>query len=1216
MMSRLQMIMLAISLVGALGAQAQTCSTYRYTPPNPDYRHSTQPWDQLPGTLAAPQTVWADPSVYGRLNLLVISPTWAARDTVELCQRIAADPTAIMTNSYTEWGEKERGYYTVPTEQLQQVAKQRLNPRYRYQAVLIGKVAWNAIPTETQQAILTQVKNGAGLVYINPDRKDATLQTLISDGQDTSLAAQVADAIPLEALAFNKDLDVSPGSPYAGLPPRHIGPLEITAARYGTGRVVFVQYADDEPVIQPWHYYALDKTALTPSVPVDNMLYDYYYAILGKVLFYAAKQDIAVTVRAKQPMVRLPRTALPAKPVTFSLTTANTEARAFIAYHEVRDQQGRVIAHGAQDVALSTTPTLLSPALPKLSRGLYMVDLWIKREGKTANWASAAVEVQDTIYLGEVHAEKEYFARTDAISGTVQLKAPLPAGLTAVVELWDSYGRLEQRVPLAAGATTFAFRPLAHPLSRTYALRAKVLEAGQVIDQSERWVGLPDNRVDDFAFMMWAGAKDTRFSQVLMHQMKQWGVTGYYDVTATWSPTPVYRRSADLLARNNLLATPYCYGAWAFRIAEQPEARSGYGKYQDTLDSYTGKIYPPKVESYRRYGVLAYSICEENYIARDVESDWTNPEAQRDFRRFLRERYGDVQKLNAVWGTVFTTFDDIAPITLLDAKTTGQYARWYAQELHKIERFNGLHEAVAGKIQQLDPGARVSLDCIEGMDFDWPRMMKSIQAGIQYPGQELRRGSEDIYGDFFGAYVNQMGENVMRATPWRNLFEGARQIGWWPSTSSGLGGASAITPELSEPTLHMRQASEEIREIQQGVGKLLMSSQLHQDPVLLLWSNASYFAGILHPTDTSWVASRHGFANLLRRIGITSRVVDSAYLEQSLEYNAQHRVLVLPCAQALSRREVEKIRAFIQQGGLVIADAVPGLFDEHLRPYGVTAGGGTMTEATCDTCKGKGRVDHGVTVATCTTCGGTGKVLTGGNMTFTNALQNVFDFSNKSVKRVGNGYTFFLHGFPGNKDEWSALRKVLAEYGKVPNMVLLTDLTGSLRLDVRGYRFNNGPGMFLGLLPDEAIADPPGGEVCIQLGRKYHGYDVRRRQYLGYGDAATVGVTPPHAGLLAFLPARIEGLSITLDKTAYKPGEVVKASGSLAPAALRDCQLVARIEVFKDRQLVECYTKNISYRQQFTRPLPLALNAERGTYTVKVTEVITGMTETRTFTVK
>jgi hypothetical protein len=32
--------------------------------------------------------------------------------------------------------------------------------------------------------------------------------------------------------------------------------------------------------------------------------------------------------------------------------------------------------------------------------------------------------------------------------------------------------------------------------------------------------------------------------------------------------------------------------------------------------------------------------------------------------------------------------------------------------------------------------------------------------------------------------------------------------------------------------------------------------------------------------------------------------------------------------------------------------------------------------------------------------------------------------------------------------------------------------------------------------------------------------------------------------------------------------------------------------------------------------LPLALNAEKGVYTVQVTEVVTGMTETVTFTVK
>ena len=92
----------------------------------------------------------------------------------------------------------------------------------------------------------------------------------------------------------------------------------------------------------------------------------------------------------------------------------------------------------------------------------------------------------------------------DAIGGTLKWKNPPGKDLTATAELWDTYDRLVDRVAPAMDSGQFQFHPVRHPLSRTYRILAKVMENGFVVDQKERWVGMPSNEVDDFQFLMWA----------------------------------------------------------------------------------------------------------------------------------------------------------------------------------------------------------------------------------------------------------------------------------------------------------------------------------------------------------------------------------------------------------------------------------------------------------------------------------------------------------------------------------------------------------------------------------------------------------------------------------------------------------------------------------------------------------------------------------------
>jgi len=72
----------------------------------------------------------------------------------------------------------------------------------------------------------------------------------------------------------------------------------------------------------------------------------------------------------------------------------------------------------------------------------------------------------------------------------------------------------------------------------------------------------------------------------------------------------------------------------------------------------------------------------------------------------------------------------------------------------------------------------------------------------------------------------------------------------------------------------------------------------------------------------------------------------------------------------------------------------------------------------------------------------------------------------------------------------------------------------------------------------------------------------------------------------------------------------------LAPASLKDCRMVVRIEVFRNGTVQEAYTKDLAFEGSFTHPIPLALNQEKGSYRVRVTEVISGFTQELPFDVR
>jgi hypothetical protein len=83
--------------------------------------------------------------------------------------------------------------------------------------------------------------------------------------------------------------------------------------------------------------------------------------------------------------------------------------------------------------------------------------------------------------------------------------------------------------------------------------------------------------------------------------------------------------------------------------------------------------------------------------------------------------------------------------------------------------------------------------------------------------------------------------------------------------------------------------------------------------------------------DSEFLRLRESWCRIVEDQGLQYNFVAYAQVEQGELMKRGYRVLVLPRSSALSAAEAKAIREFVAQGGRLIADGVPGVFDDHSR---------------------------------------------------------------------------------------------------------------------------------------------------------------------------------------------------------------------------------------------------------------------------------------------
>jgi hypothetical protein len=1205
-MKLLMSLLTVITLAGSAYA-GRTFETYEYTAePNQEIFKNPYSLDNVPRTLSSPRTVWGKPSVFSPINALFLVPVYSAREVLELEQRmdiISCIAPAMDFNSLSIIGGEN--WYSNPFGEkvaIEDYMIDRLHPMRRYDAIVIGKLDWNIIPEKARAQLIQHISNGTALLYINPTNAKSMDKDVTWDNEPRH---DLLQNLPVELMTISSKFEALRKAD-KGLPPRTFGPFKLRTGKLGNGTVAFLSYNDAIPPKSQWSRYTKLNT-LTPFLPYNRFDYEYQEALLAKLLLNLTNRVSPLSITAQE--TKIPISALPGKPLSFSISPKSGSLSEMNVEYEVRDMNGKTISSGSSILVASGNSVSYAPEIPALPRGNYAVDLWLKAGERIIDWASASLRVEGTQYLGLVSFDAPFQTNEKPIVGKVALLADLPSGCSIKAKLFDSFGRL--LVEKTSSSTGFDFPTVGTPLADIYDVVLEVVDSnGKCLDKTTAYTYMHGRKFDDVLSTGWAVGDNNVFDSATLYWVKKLGVNALYDPEVIWSTSGCLSRRLEFWTRSNLQKTPYFSAFGNFIIKpDMPLKASMTSHYLSGADTIE------KIKLMSQSGTLMYSICEESTISSNEEA-WDNPEALKEFVIYLKEKYKSIDDINKQWLSSFKDFPDMKWTSLAAAKANGLLSQWLEQELFKINRFEAVHTEAQNVIRKYDkPDALTSLDCITGLNYDWERVRQNFAgytASVKDDGYFQRALPGSYTGIWWGTYVNEMNDFTVTRVPWQTLFAGGNEIAWWMFGLSFPIGAA-------EPMPYVKLAGKQASEILSGTGKFLIKSKKPAE-IAIMYSPISEFADIVYQRKSTQDGSRKAITNLLQFAGLAFDWVGADYVSKKLATDKQYKILLIPSVQAMSRESVEAIRKFAENGGIVVADVIPATCNDLLVPadgkFQVAKTDGK--KIACSNCGGAGKVDSGLIKGNCKTCGGTGNIIEGGSVELTDSLLNsIFSFKEADFKTAGKGGTWFLNrAFSDYKvNEMGAFRTALVEKAKLTAPFKVTNILGAASTDCKSYPLLNGPAIVCGILPEAVVPPPPGNQLNVVLDKPYHAYNARTKQYLGETAKLPFTLKLNYADIFVFLPAKIEGISAKLNALSFKGGETAKLSVALLPASLKTVTMIARIGVKLNRVELPEFDANISYNGSFELPLPLALN-QPGAYEVTITDVVSGISNTLAFMVK
>ena len=1022
-------------------------------------------------------------------------------------------------------------------------------------AIMIGKTSPALFPASDRERIFARVREGAGLLVIS--KNDAKV-----DIEGVELAEIKPDAF------FPVDL----------VP--NLRGVKLYEGTLGKGKVLEVVYMNPPFDIAPNRAFANGwLEPLTPYESEDPLYYDFCHAFLGKCLWHVA-----------------------GKP------SGEVAGRTVDAY----DFMGGKV--DAPDYP---------KGLPNSAR--LAVEKSLDAHGNVVDYRVVAARGDAAESIESFSFVRDAWKPGETLVGSVRVKGRGDVSISLV----DEYGREIYR---GAFAGVEGDRPLSvsfpHQKSRFARAVATLTANGRTADAA--MFNLYFNTVacdkDDFCFSIWSDhASKSRVSKIGLRQMRKAGIDNMMECFLTYGGVTPERRAEVPRAVHEAGLNYSIYVEHRVRGSTRKE--DFYGKKCKLFDRWyryldKGEIPPSgekpvrqpdgsmksycRLKTYRQdsaagakdLGVYFYNLGDENDLAHHGNVNLENcfcGECQSHFREYLRNTYGSLEKLNAEYRTKYASWDEIVAMPFVESAKKRRLSLWMDFRAFMEEQFVNLHLYSKAEIQEVDPDAPIGSEGYvyphnSFTGYCFYKLLPHFTFGAPYFNDRdvhamryLAPGAAKAA--WYGTYESENVPAISRRTPWQYLFAGLNGAFWWtadftPSACS-FSNCGIFRPDLTFLG-HFSASAEEMSFIRDsGLGKMLHGAKPADGRVAVHYSNPCLHASTLNPGMTTWELSHQDFAAAFNECSVPYWFLSPPEIEKAGGIPGSVKVLALPYSQALSDVECAAMRGFVERGGLLLADEMPGMMDEHGALRGASPLADLFGEPLELKKTGKGAA-----------------VLLG-------------DYIRGLDGRVGAGTAGGVAAGVG---------RYLALFGVNP-VARVTDENGTLRhadlwkKDKTLFACMMGPAESLGRMARAGGAESGTRRAAmlgdsavrrIRLARPVYAYDIGNGgRFIGRSDSFDIRLEKTVGRVIAFTGKRLEAPELKLSADRVKPGERLECSVS----RINGCALVSVLgpdgrETFRDR------------RTSSPASFAPAWNDPKGRYVFRVRSALGGFVAEREFYVE
>ena len=1224
-----------ISFVGA-GAGSVWADDFAVEDIGPSVTHDGRWYEledaffDLDGAPASPHIKWSSPGAGKKPRVLFICPIGAGREILETSRRLEIEYELAHTTGHKEIAATnfvDFGDERFSEARVLQGLRDKL--ALDYDAVVIGKIKWKLLPQDVRDNILRKVRSGTGLFY-SYDR-----------GTNGDFEAEVLGEVePVDNGLIRK-------IPWQSMPVfgAHASAADVAEKLYfcgtlGRGRIVVFRPTESR------HQF------LTPRASNEEiyipLYYEYSQAYLAHLLSWLSATTPTALIESVDIDAAYAQATVEGKHATVQLDSKSQAAGKLFC--TIRSEARQALAAESVDaIPLSIEPGKQSVRvpLPFLETGRHFLELKLEVAGQTHDWHVSAFDVTGTRTIREIRLARDEYVDGDSVEGTVVLDAPAE-GFDVRMRVTDTHGRLVHEWLGPAGSRTeIPFRfTLVLPRANLFHVTAQLRRDDRSYCEAKAWFGCPTIDRRDFKMGVWSGAGNDHINQLALTAYRNVGV----DMVLAQINVGHYPFNGYNIARNNL--DVLVYGSASYRYMGTSNTKpdrwclstvSFKQREEQSLQRIT--------EIYRPFGI--HGFC----VGNDGAHSWSKTDAcfsqscQARFRDYLEAEYGSLDKLNEAWKSGFDSWTEVRPVALEDARTTGNYVPWIDHRMHSDDMFaTSVTEWSPRWVEAIAPGVPVGIDVVNPGSAWWHansayRLAENNAVWIPYRNLHHARimtsfartwGSRGVYA---GGYNWETTEYWQGLLPWWILYNGFDSFIWFMGYY-GTGTTNStplLTPKLtaSEDYLACYKGVEEIKG---GIGKLLINTPRRPAKIALVVSQPGAYVNAIHP---AWAGHEYwGWLRTMLEAGYGVDFIDARELATYSPKLQSYRVVCLPYFQSMSSVEISNLKQFVQAGGCVIADVLPGVFDAHAIPYDawpladlfglelkkqrepdfarITAGaylGDTLFEAALS----QTGVDKGVVPTQ-------GKSLAHSTSGSPAVIHNQF----------GEGHAFYLNFFlptcPTTEYE-KIVFQILSHCGVDREMRLIDQERNAERAYGQITVWQSGNLALYGITPHKMLArdmdeylgarygvDENRGGQTATFRNRAHVYSLRDQKYHGDTDQIEINLKHGRAELYAALPYEIEGIELRLHdaRQGFRPGDIVRFTVSLQAGSEELSTHCYHIElVDADNRLCPWFTFNtMAEHGKHVGELPLALNAKPGNWRLIAREVISGITAERGFEVR